>query len=109
MLTTALETSKRPPKIYHARLVSFLGSPQSTHTPSRRIRELEDSGLFELAPEDSNGVNASRLAARAVTAPSPGAAAPRRASYDARSSEHSGTPAPTTRERTYSSSNPVLV
>eukprot|EP00903_Cladosiphon_okamuranus_P016162 g14915.t1 len=77
-----------------------------------RIRELEDSGLFELAPEDSNSVNASRLAARATTVASPGGVAPGRASYDARSqrsSEHSGTPAQTTRERTYSSSNPVLV
>lgn len=77
-------------------------------TYPRRIRELEDSGLFELAPEDVDSVNASRLAAAGWS----GSTGPRRPSYDARTSEHSGTPATTTtttRERTYSSSNPVLV
>ncbi|CAM9737898.1 unnamed protein product [Ectocarpus fasciculatus] len=79
-----------------------------------RVRELEDSGLFELAPEDAEGgINAARLAAA-----SPRAGAQRCGSYDGRS-EHSSTLAATSsttagggasaRDRTFSSSNPVLV
>ncbi|CAM9402570.1 unnamed protein product [Hapterophycus canaliculatus] len=67
-----------------------------------QIRELEDSGLFELAPDRNDGSTSAGKQADRMAA-SAGAAGSRRASYDAHSQ---GT---AVRERSCSSSNPVLV
>lgn len=70
--------------------------------------------MFELAAEDADGgISASRLAAKTAASPGVGGAAPLRGSVDSRS-EQSGTGntaagTPAARDRTYSSSNPVLV